>query len=311
MATQEEITDVTLPKRITCEITLRDPSAEEVLRRLIGLYVGGAHLVVLRTSDPPGYQVDWAVDRACRRLPGLRLIARRHRALVLEADDASRPPDLARTLSQMAFRVDKLIGRALRAIEEPQEETFFMEVQSEEEELDGLIHQLRRQITLARGTDPSDGNRVAASVSAALVAEFLERVGDYATELVIHSGTMGAQERTGVIGQRLLRELATARGMVEASTEAFLASDPQAAHRLIDRDLAFLVELRAETGELLDPPMKPGLLPTRRVYLGYVTMMEAIERISLYAKSIAEVALDTAAAREVAGLSTGAPQGGP
>jgi phosphate uptake regulator len=141
------------------------------------------------------------------------------------------------------------------------------------------------------------------SLSFMFVAQFLERIGDYAIR-ISQSCHFLAQEPSAPITIRVGAGLSEARELVDAAVRAFHTRDVVLANDVIARVAAFSPS--SGTSDMFDvftsPRSQPQIHSCVRC-IKFFSLIESIERISLYAKSIAETAINRTMATSATGVA--------
>lgn len=279
---------------------------EDVIRHVTALYVAGAETIRLRfPNDEPGHRVFEAARESVERLPGFRVTELTQgnvtiRAVAEQEGGASRG-----LVEAMHADVDAMLTDVVAACEADDPGEGLEAVAAAETTVDERLLRLTRRHHENLLGDPLSppGQGVLESHHALLVGQFLERVGDYAVRIGDALSGATSQERVGLVADRLADAVETARVFVDEAYRAYAERDPALANDVAAVADPFCQRTRAQALDLLEGPRGPAQLPARRVFEGYFTILEAAERIALYAKSIAEVAIDRAAAGRLRGRS--------
>lgn len=277
-------------------ITVGSSDASEVLRTVIGLYVAGFNTATLQYPSSARAAVRGGVADACERLHGVQVVEEHPSLVVLQ--DLADPTDfnMDKGLRRMHLLVLQILSNACAIIASGSEsDATLRETLRHEAELDRLLILLMKQHNVllqesrfgaATGVAPSE------SLSFMFVAQFLERIGDYAIR-ISQSCHFLAQEPSAPVASRVGAGLAEARELVDIAVRAFHSRDVALANDVIARALAFSPS--SGTNDMFDvftaPRSQPQLHSCVRC-IKFFSLIESIERIGLYAKSIAETAIN-------------------
>lgn len=269
------------PRHRERELAVDGLDADFLLRMLIACYVAGTDVVVLRAKGPVPEAARVAAQQACERLLGLQVVDEGASALTLQDVAETRNfnvPKAVRVMHLHARRMLQLAGA-------PPTEQGRAELQRSEAELDRLLLFLLKQHNLLMrdlAFGASTGIRAEDSLAYLLVAQGLERVGDYA--LRIAGRPEGARAEA-----ELAARSAQAAQCIDAAMTAFYRQDARLAHDAILATRALAHVPAASTDGACG-----GCLVT-------LSNAEHFERVGLYAKSIAEVAMNHAAGQAARG----------
>ncbi|MFA5861726.1 MAG: PhoU domain-containing protein [Candidatus Thermoplasmatota archaeon] len=288
--------DAPVPTRIQ-NVDVSSNDHEEILRSIIALYVAGNDVIILHAganSSPDAIRV--AAQEACRRLLGLQVVDESTGSLTLQ--DLADPQDLEvrKAVRMMQLHAHRMLNASRRLIERPDDATAQIELDGSETELDRLHLLLVKQHNRFL-TDLNFGERAGIPPGEALgyllVALYLERIGDYAQRVAQAAPDLVRLRDTAGLNH-ILAAADIARKCVEDAGSAFQKKDAALANATI-RLAASLGHLaRTAPEDFARSLRRPGGPPTCELCFGLNDTFEFLERIGLYAKSIAEVALNHA-----------------
>lgn len=280
------------------ELRVEPEDANEVLRTVIGLYVAGFERSTLSYPPASAATAQAGVADACERLHGLQVVEETPSSTVLQ--DLSNPYDfnMDKGLRRMQLLVLQLLSNAghIVAGERGTDETL-KECRRHETELDRLLILLMKQHNVLL-TGNRFGTAIAVTPDESLwymfSAQFLERTGDYAMR-VASSCHFLARDPVSPVTVRVQQALVSARSLIEDASQAFNTRDAQLANAVIARAAAFAPT--QGTSDMFDvftsPRSKPQIYSCERC-ISFFGVLECVERIGLYAKSIAETAINRA-----------------
>ncbi len=287
-----------------CAIALHSSEPDEVVRTLIGLYVSGFDTAILddRGADP--LAVRTGLDEACVRLPGLQVVEEAPGRIVLQNLSDTRDFNVARGLRRMQSLVLQMLGNVSRLVATGGGSVYH-ESERCEAEVDRLRLLLLKSFThgLAKDDRGADRGLAAEGLNTMFVAQYLERIGDYAMRISAFSQFLG-QEPAAAVTQAVKASMTDLVAIVSDALKAFHTLDIELANQVIRRCLSFGPSEGRDA--LFDVFTSPRTQP--QVYscvrcIKFFTLLESLERISLYAKSIAEVTINAA----MAGTGDGVP----
>lgn len=278
------------------EVRVDAADASGVLRTIIGLYVSGLETTTLIYKSPSTAATRAGVADACERLHGLQVVEEGPDRVMLQ--DLADPTEfnMDKGLRRMQLLVIQLLSDAMRlAAGEGDAEAILRECQRHESEVDRLLILLMKQHNvLLQRSQFSASTAVPASESLwyMFVAQFLERIADYVMRISASCAFI-ARHPDLEVTTRLRLGLAQARTLVEDSVRAFNTKDAQLANSVISQVLVFAPG--SGTNEMFDhftsPRSEPQVFSCQRC-IKFFSVIESIERLGLYAKSIAEMAIN-------------------
>lgn len=284
------------PPLRTREVKVETPAADHVLRAVIGLYVSGFDSAALTYAPPYATGAKQGVSEACERLHGLQVVDETPSRLVVQ--DLADPGDFSmdKGLRRMQLLVLQLLSNAHRiAGGDSEKDVLLRESGRYESELDRLLILLLKQhnLLVQRGEfRPSNAVGACESLWFMFIAQFLERVGDYAMR-VTHSCHFITEQPHPEVMRRLQDGLGQTRAMVEDAIKAFNGKDARLANQVIERATRFAPTMGSS--DMFDaftaPRSQPQVNSCHRC-IRFFGVLESVERIALYAKSIAEVAIN-------------------
>lgn len=284
-------------------------SPDEILRGIIGLYLNGFSTVCLRYGPRSAQAAQRGVAEACTRLHGLQVVDDAPGRITLQ--DLAEPRDfnMEKGLRRMHLLAHQMLSLASR---QPLDAEALADIQRHEAELDRLHTLLLKQhnVLLRRG-DLGPGAAIPASDALAhmFVAQFLERVGDYARRIALQ--LTGTSPLSPALHGRVAQRLEEARGLLDDAYKAFLHRDVRLANAVIVRTSRTAKHLDASPLIDIAPPgAAPATVTTERCggCIATFIVLEDANRVLLYAKSISEVAINRALAHEQTAVLPATPQ---
>lgn len=283
---------------------------EEVFRTIIGVYLGGYESIRVRLGHGSIGDIEPAVRDACDRVQGLVIVEKGTDFLLLQ--DILNPVEFnaRKGIRRMHLEARSLLVDACRFATIKQGPEFLEALERRDDELDRLqliiVKQhnlLMRDIALSNKM----GIPLQESLNYLLVALYLERIGDYALRI--------ARSRSGAAPLNEPRLMEKVQGTCNLAVKAL--DDAVAAFNRRDIPLAHqTIRLASNLGHLaLTLPLE--MVQSRRGdvsfdrcgdCLAFDRMCECFERVGLYAKSIAEVAINHATARRADVPENGSPR---
>ncbi|MBI2157255.1 MAG: hypothetical protein HYU26_10195 [Candidatus Rokubacteria bacterium] len=279
------------PQRL---LTIRSSDADEVLRSLIALYVSGFSTAAVDHSGSDPQAVRTGVGEACARLQGVQIVEEGSGRLILQDLSDTSGFDLDKGLRRaqiLALQMVNNVGRILAG----GGDSVYRETERYEAELDRLVLLLLKQYTtcLQRWEfPPSIGTSPPEGLHALFVAHYLERIGDYAMRASSFSQFL-LQQPSSAVTETVQESLTELHGIVADAVKAFNARDAKLANSVIKRSAAFApTSGRDRMFDVFTAPRSQPQLYSCHRCIKYFTLLESIERIALYAKSIAEAAIN-------------------
>lgn len=272
---------------------------EEILRGIIGLYLNGFSTASLRYGPRSAQVAQRGVAEACTRLHGLQVVDEAPGRITLQ--DLSDPRDfnMEKGLRRMHLLAHQMLSIAGRR---PLDADALADIQRHEAELDRLHTLLLKQhnVLLRRG-DLGPGAAIPASDALAhmFVAQFLERVGDYARRIALQ--LTGDLQVSPALHARVSQRLDEARRLIDDAYKAFLHRDVGLANAVIARTSRTAQHLDTPTFIDIAPPGAAPVTVTAERCGGCIAtfiVLEDANRVLLYAKSISEIAINRALANE-------------
>ncbi len=279
-------------------VTLRSTEPDEVVRTLIGLYVSDFDTAVLddRGADPQAVRT--GIGEACVRLPGLQVVEEAPGRIVLQNLSDTSDLNFSKGLRRMQSLVLQMLGNVGRLVATGGGSVYH-ESERCEAELDRLLLLLLKQYTHGLGQDGGTvgGEPAVERLNAMFVAQYLERIGDYAMRISAFSQFLG-QEPSAEVTKAVKTSMGELSAIVSDALKAFNTRDVELANQIIRRCLSFgPSEGRDALFDVFTSPRtKPQVYSCVRC-IKFFTLLESLERISLYAKSIAEVTINAAMAQ--------------
>lgn len=278
------------------EVELKSRDSDEVLRTLIALYVSGFDTAVVNHSgsDPPAIQT--GVGEACARLHGVQVLDDGPGRLVLQDLSDATDFSIDRGLRRMQVLVLHMLNNVTRLISGGGD-SVLRESERAESELDRLILLLLKQYTacLQRTEFPTPAlTSAVGGLHAMFVAQFLERIGDYVLRISAFSHFL-SMDPSAPVTEAVKASLSELHSIVADAIKAFNARDTKLANEVIKRSLAFTPTSGRDSlfDAFTSPRTKPQLYSCVRC-IKFFTLLECVERIALYAKSIGETAINWA-----------------
>jgi phosphate uptake regulator len=251
-------------------------------RILIAYYIAGARGVRFPRPSEGGEHLQAILGR----LPGAR---------VLDADDEvrvgfprSQGPDPDERLRRLHKATRRTLAIAKTGIEERPDTEIVDRLSEEERRCDRQLFALQR-------TANQDDARLRPGDALLRGADRLERIADYAEEITLRAAELTPQERIGAIADRIETAIGEAMDLVDRAHRALAEPDATLAHGVIDDIEDWTQDVEGDAISLAGGPRRPDQLPDDRLYRGYFSLLEDTERVGLYARSIAEAALDRSA----------------
>lgn len=287
--------DQPLPQRVR-EVKIDSTTPDSVLRTIIGLYVSGFDAATLTYAPLQATVTRQGVADACERLHGLQVVEEGPTRVVVQDLAHAGEFNMDRGLRRMQLLVLQLLSNAHRiAGADPEKDALLRESARYEAELDRLLILLLKQHNqLVQRGEFRPSNAVAAyeSLWYMFVAQFLERVGDYALRIT-HSCHFISGVHHAEVSRRLQDGLSQTRTMIEDGLKAFNTKDAKLANDVIERALTFAPTVGSSDmfDAFTSPRTQPQVYSCHRC-ISFFGVLESVERIALYAKSIAEVAIN-------------------
>lgn len=283
-------------------ITVDSNDADEILRRLIALYVAGFDTATIHHQGSDPLSVRTAAGEATARLHGLQIMEDAPGRLVLEDLSDTSDFNLDKGLRRMQSLVLQMLANVGR-LAAGGGDLVLRETLRYESELDRLLLLLLKQYAacLRRGEfPPSSITSPVGGLHAMFVAQFMERIGDYAVRMSNYSHFLG-KEPAPAVTSNLGASVDELRSLVADSLKAFNTRDVKLADEVIRRAVAFSPTSGKEGlfDTFTSPRSQPQLFSCVRC-IKFFSVLESVERIALYAKSIAESAMNWAMAEATA-----------
>lgn len=280
----------------TREVKIDSGTPASVLRTIIGLYVSGFDAATLTYAPTHATVTRMGVAEACERLHGLQVVEEGPTRVVMQDLADAGQFNMDRGLRRMQLLVLQLLANAHRiAGADPEMDALLRENARYEAELDRLLILLLKQhnLLVQRGEFlPANAVGACESLWYMFVAQFLERVGDYALR-VTESCHLIAERPHPEVSRRLQDGLTQTRGMVEDAIKAFNTKDANLANDVIERALSFAPGVASSDmfDAFTSPRTQPQVYSCHRC-IRFFGVLESVERIAWYAKSIAEAAIN-------------------
>ncbi|MBI4392917.1 MAG: hypothetical protein HY556_03835 [Euryarchaeota archaeon] len=275
-------------------LTIKSNDPDEILRRLIALYVSGFDTATVAYGGSNPLAVQTAVGEACARLHGLQIVEETPGRVVLQDLSGTRDFNMEKGLRRMQLLVLQMLTNIGRLVEGGGE-TVLSETNRYESELDRILLLLLKQysVCLKRGEfPPSAIESGPGGLHAILAAHYLERIGDYAMRLCSYSHFL-SQEPAAPVNDVIRASVADLRVIVGDANKAFNDCDATLANDVVRKALTFAPATGRDSmfDVFTSPRSQPQLYSCVRC-IKFFTLLESIERIALYAKSIAETAIN-------------------
>ncbi len=277
-------------------VALRSNDADEVLRSVIALYVSGFDSAVLDHSGSDASAVRTGVGEACAKLHGLQIVEEDLGRLVLQ--DLSDGADFGfdkglRRMQVVVLQMLRNVGRVIAG----GGDAVVHESERCEAELDRILLLLMKQygLRLRKGEfAPSAAASSIAGLHAMFVAQFLERIGDYSMRILSFSRFL-SQDPTSSVTESVKTNLTALHGIVSDAIKSYNARDTPLANDVIRRALLFTPTLGHDGmfDTFTSPRSQPQMYSCQRC-IRFFSLLECVERMALYAKSIAETAINWA-----------------
>lgn len=278
------------------ELTLDPGAPEEALRSVIGAYLAGYQTIRVRSMGGNVDSLAEAVQRACDRARGLVVVERTRDHFTLQ--DLLDPMEFnaRKGIQRLHYEARAMLLDACRSVTGEPGAPTLETLERRDDELDRILFILVKQQNLLM-RDLSFSERVGIPLEESLnylqVAQYLERVGDYAVRLARYH-ELGPRLRSGSHAAQVRAACDLAVKTVDDAVAAFQRRDVQLAHETIRLCLKVGQLAAAVPLELVSSPARPKVLPTCQLCLAFSHVFESFERVGLYAKSIAEVAINQA-----------------
>lgn len=281
------------------ELVLETTTADEarLVRQLTGLYMSGVRLLRVRPPHGVTRGVRRATQEACQRLKGLQLVEETDDQLVVQDLEDPHELDMARSLRMMHLHAQRMLEEARTVVASPSDASLGPEMERCEAELDRLLILLIKHHNLQlqdRSYGRTGGFRPEESLYVILVAQYLERVGDYA-DRVAKAGLTLDPSGSGAVNRELAQDAEEASTLVERAFEAFIQDREDQANAVVEDALDFVERVRCAGPERIDRRRSSD--PDAEKIRALFTLSEAVERIALYGKSLAEFSIDKALGR--------------
>ncbi|MBI2078686.1 MAG: phosphoenolpyruvate carboxylase, partial [Euryarchaeota archaeon] len=276
-------------------VSIQSKDPDEILRTLTALYVSAFQTAVLEngSADPAALQT--AVGEASVRLHGLQVVEETPGRLVIQDLSDSGGFNLEKGLRRMQILALQMITNVSR-LTQGGGEAIYRESERYEAELDRLLLLILKQhaASLKRGSLAAPNGSAIAGIHNLFVAHYLERIGDYAMRISKQTRALAVTPGAPVAD-------ATKKGLVDLAAvvgdaiKAFNGRDVKMANDVIRRSLGFAPtrDRNSMFDVFTSPRAKPQLESCVRC-INFFTLLEGLERVALYAKSIAETAINMA-----------------
>lgn len=274
------------------DILVQSTEDDHVARELIAAYIAGCESIRLCFPPAESARVDTIVRNALERLQGLVVVEGGPGTLLLQ--DLLDPTefDATKGLRRMHLEARAMLAEATRIVTSPPTPGALAALERHENEIDRMrFLLLKQQNRMTRDLSYAKGSPITLeeSLNHVLVGEYLERVGDYALRIA-HWADAGGR-LTGAV------ETDRARGVTTLVTKALddaMASFHRKEEPLAHGTVELIDKIRHLTQEVLPMVVSAPKATTGGcgTCIAYVHVFECYERIGLYAKSIAEVAIN-------------------
>lgn len=261
-------------------------------RILISYYIAGAEGVRFPTPPDSGEHLQAILGR----LPGARVLDDDEEVRV--GFPRSQGPDPGERLRRLHKATRRTLAIARTGIGERPDAEIVERLSEEERRCDRQLFALQRTVN-QRDAPLRPGDALLRG------ADRLERIADYAEEITLRAAELTPQERVGAIADRIEEAIGEAMDLVDRAYRALAEPDAALAHGVIDDIEGWAQSVEGDAIALAGGPRRPSQLPDDRLYRGYFSLLEDTERVGLYARSIAEAALDRAAREDTLDASEG------
>ncbi len=285
------------PRRPARVVRVDTADSAEVLRTVIALYVAGFGTATIEHKPACATAVRAGVADACARLPGLTIVEEHAGSVVVQDLSDPREFSVEKGLRRMHLLTLQILANAARALAGEVEEVR-RESDRLENELDRLVHLVMREHVAAiqrPGARASPGALTPEeSLHAVLAAQYAERIGDYGMRIIGSPGACGLDPSRAP--EPLRAALVRARGLVDEAMRAFLTKDERLANAVVAKASAWSAgEPLGGVAVLLEASAGAASRADACARCTHAFgLLESVDRIVRYAKSVAEAAVNRA-----------------
>jgi len=267
----------------TVTLTIRgEELPEHLFRRLLGAYLGGADVFVVREAPEVRPATRAVVRSFCRRTAGPAVVTESPDALRLEVrEDVGGTPfgPRLRAMGDRVLEVHRAAVRSWAGLPLGEDSSWERRDDAIDREAWRLQRDAARRI--------SAGQDVTAALGAWTIARSLERIADHAIAL----GELGGRLAALSAGHRSVTSLEQFHAQAMEHLEGVLAAvEGATANDLLDTGEALIASGRALADRLL-PAVNDGEMPPATA-AAVARILESIGRTVAYAQDIAQVVLD-------------------
>lgn len=275
------------PLREKFEIELEgEEEFEHAFRRIVGAYLAGYDIIVVRSKKPLTRAMRQAVAQSAKRIIGIEVVDDEPHAVTLrDFLDAAEFP-IEKGLRRMATLTRAMQEDALRAFTDDSEDVSTT-MADRDDEVDRLYWMVNKQFHgILR--DPSYAQTMGLTASEALnylmVARVIERVADHALRLAVNIQALHAAGSHAKLETKMEKQAKKAVQMFSDALTAFHKADVAEANRVIGEAKAFSTAHEAAIRE------SHSLAGEDIVHVTFV--LDSIARTAAYAADVAETAIN-------------------
>ncbi len=286
---------------------------DHLFRLLVAEYIAGSTLLEVRTPQRMSAQTREVVRGFAQHMIGPEILEESAESVVLQDVVGANPLPLPSVIRRMHHMVRAMHADAMTAFAE-RDAAIAQDVQQRDWEVDRLHWFTQKQVTVALRDQrhlTSLGLTLPECLTFLQASRVLERIADHAVRVAEVTDWVKSTPVPKAQVEELKALSDAARGLLDTAVETLFSGDTRGANRVLD-ETDRMVQLRRK---LLDNFFsRPG---RQAIALAYV--LESLERSSLYASDLAEIAINHAVERQLVdsgkpspgGPTVKAPPGGP
>ncbi|MDE1820165.1 MAG: phosphate uptake regulator PhoU [Euryarchaeota archaeon] len=270
-----------------------DMDRDHLFRLLVAEYIAGATLLEVRTPGRMSAETREVVRDFAQHMIGPEILEESAEAVVLQDVVGANPLPLPSVIRRMHHMVRAMHADAMTAFS-THDTAIAQDVQARDWEVDRLHWFVQKQVAVALRDQrhlASLGLTLPECSTLLQASRVLERIADHAVRVAEVTDLVGATPVPRPQVEELVRLSETARRLLDTAVETLFSGDARGANSILD-DSERLVQHRRK---LLDNFFsRPG-----RVAVALAYVLESLERTSLYASDLAEIAINHAVERQL------------